>query len=372
MDSFVELVKKFWLLVAGSIVTLTVLATAVLYVSQTLDEGELIEVTGRTQTSFDVFYIENTLFPGNPVPARFHFIRQLTDYIEFTSGFSATFSEPMNVTYTYTARMRFVVNYAGAGTPMIYEEVNILTQVEGSVFTSHLFFNPAVEGTPGGVYRIELDEFERKFDDFVEYTVRLQGEGTDEGFAIVRNFSASLEIDFVYNLRVPHHGINETVTNSFNIPIGLSVFSLASTGPPGFTASIVAAPDAVALSMPLIIGLLALFILGGLGIYFGYQNLDFEENENRRKANDIIKKYGTEIVVSTKPLDILGLKVMMVDDFEDILKLAINLSKHINCYKDSTKAEFVTVVDYFAYCHRIEYGTKKPVMIDYDEDEDIE
>ena len=372
MDNILDNLKSWGLLVAGSLLTLAVLLIGMFYIGSTMEESELIEITGRKQTSFGVFYVENTLFPENPVPARFHFIRQLTDFIELTSGFNASFTEPMMVSYTYTARTRFVVHYTGAGNPLIYEDVNILSQIEGNSFTSTLFFLPQVEGTPGGVYRIELDEFERKFDDFVEYTIFLQGGAAyGEGTPIVRNFSATLEVDFTYNVRVPHHGVNETVTNSFSFPIGSSVFSLASTGPTGFTASVVVATDVAALSIPVILVFVALLILGGLGIYFGFQNLGIDENEGRRKANDIIKKFGTEIITSTTPLDITGHKLMMVEDFEDILKLAINLSKHINCFKDRSKAEFVTVVDNFAYCHRIKFGYDDDVKFDDDDDDEL-
>ena len=368
---FYSLLKRWWLLVIGTLLTLAVLVVGAFYVGQTLEEGELLEVTGRTQTSFAVYYVENTLFPENPVPARFHFIRQLTDYIELSSGFNATFTESMNVTYSYTARTRFVVNYTGSGNPMIFEEVIILSEYEGHAFTSSLFFLPHMEDSPGGVYRIDLEVFEIKFDEFVEYTLMLQGVDTEEeGIHVVRAFAATLEVDFTYNIRVPHHGLNETVTNSFSFAIGASVFSLAPTGPAGFTASVLVEPEQMVLSLPAIMFFVVLFVLGGLGIYFGYQNLDYDENEAKRKANDILKKYSTEIVVSKAALDISGLKLVMLEDFEDILKLAINLSKHVNCFKDYSKAEFVTVVDEYAYCHRIDFGVRTDTIFDLDDDDD--
>ena len=334
-----------------------VLVFAAFYIGTSFEEAELVEVTGRMQTAFAVYYVENDLFPDNPVPANLHFIRQLTDYIKLTSGFSADFGRVLNVFYVYTARMHFVVQYTGSGMPVIFEETVVLSEVEGSSSAASLFFSPDNPNTPGGEYTIDLNDFETRFYDFVQQAVELQ-EAVDEDGAIIRNFGANLGVEFTYNIRVPAIGINETVTNGFNIPLGTSVFTLDVIGPSGFISSTAISPESPPLQLPLLAAFAAGLLLGGIGLYFGFKFLNDEENEKRKKANDIIKKYNTEIVISKDELDVSGLKLVMVDEFEGILKLSVNLGKHINCYKNHAKAEFTTVVDNFAYCYRIDYGKK--------------
>jgi len=55
---------------------------------------------------------------------------------------------------------------------------------------------------------------------------------------------------------------------------------------------------------------------------------------------------------------------MPVGDFSDLLRLAINLSKHIMCYHNDTMAEFVVIVEDSAYCYKINYDSADTDIID--------
>jgi len=46
---------------------------------------------------------------------------------------------------------------------------------------------------------------------------------------------------------------------------------------------------------------------------------------------------------------------MTVKEFVDLLKLAINLNKHIMCYKNSTKTQFVIIIDGYACFYEVNY-----------------
>ena len=356
MDKVLAFIKRWWLVIISGLIILAVVLVAAIYILTSIDEPELIEATGRMQTGFSVYYIENDLFPSNPVPANLHFIRQLIDRIELFSGFNVSFSQSLSVLYSYTARTHFVVQYTGSGMPVIFEEISILSQIEGSRNTDSLVFMSFTPYPPGGVYVIDLNEFEEKFNNFVEQAVELQEAVVDEDGIALRSFVADFSIEFTYNVRAPAVGINETITNRFNIPIGTNVFTLEAGGPAGFTASVVVVADSSQLEFLVLLMFVGVFLLGAIGMSIGLRNLNHEANEKRKLANNIIKKYNTEMVVSKDNLDLTGLRIVMVDEFEEILKLSINLSKHINCYKDHVKAEFVTIVDDFAYCYRIVYG----------------
>lgn len=54
-------------------------------------------------------------------------------------------------------------------------------------------------------------------------------------------------------------------------------------------------------------------------------------------------------------------QIRIVQNFDELFKLVINLNKHIMCYQDDTYAEFVVIIDEFACLY----------MVKYDEDNEI-
>ena len=79
-------------------------------------------------------------------------------------------------------------------------------------------------------------------------------------------------------------------------------------------------------------------------------------NKYRQEADDILKKYAYEIVVYNKPVDLTKYEPMVVQEFGELLKLAINLNKHIMCYRDEVRTEFVVIVDGYACLYMISYN----------------
>jgi hypothetical protein len=80
-----------------------------------------------------------------------------------------------------------------------------------------------------------------------------------------------------------------------------------------------------------------------------------EKNENRRVAKSILKKYADEIIISASPADLSEYKIVYVLQFKELLKLAVNLNKHILCFHNDEKADFCTIIDGYAYCYNINY-----------------
>jgi hypothetical protein len=50
---------------------------------------------------------------------------------------------------------------------------------------------------------------------------------------------------------------------------------------------------------------------------------------------------------------------MRAESFDTLLKLSINLNKHIMCFKDDDYVEFAVLVEEFAYYYRIDYNVSE-------------
>jgi len=93
----------------------------------------------------------------------------------------------------------------------------------------------------------------------------------------------------------------------------------------------------------------------------------------RREADTLLKKYSNEIVVYDKPMSFTSRVQRSVYEFSDMLKLAINLNKHIMCYRDENHTGFVVLVDGVACLYVINYkggesesGDKLPTVKEVD------
>jgi len=333
---------------------------AVFHIASTTPEAYLVEASGSSVLDFNVFYVENTLFPENPVSKNLHFFRHFTDYIEIKSGFSAAFSETFDVVYTYTAEKRFEVSYQGgtAGSnPVVFQDITEISNLSGIATTNHLAFSSENEqGVPGGTYTIRPDEYLEMYLHFLEYN-EMQFAEAGEAPAM-RGFAAELVVEFYYQIIVQEAGINESIRRGYRIPIGVNVFSPEPIGAPGFTASSAISTDVVYISAPLLIGFSAMFLLGGFGMYYALKRTNRETSESRQEVNSILKKYGNEIVVSTGTADFTKYYAMPVANFDELLKLALNLGKLIICNTNDEKALFYAIIDNHAFYYIVKFHKK--------------
>ena len=345
-----EFIEKWWMIVVGGLIFGAVVIGTFFVVTEGMPEIVEITAVGHSTVSFDVYYFENELFPENPVPPGFQFMRHMTDFIRIQSGFLAEFSEEFDLHYSYSARTRFVITY-GIGGSAVYERITELSFEYGRQITGRLVFSAEnVEGTPGGTYVIVPHVYYEIFNDFVRYAEQDEGYGPA---ANLRGLTSELIIEFTYSLTALPINISESVTTGFRIPITLNVFTLEPFGSSSFSTqvnrSLDAEPPGVLTMVLLAVGLL---ISVGLVVY-GVRGLFPEKSDFQKSVDGIIKKYGTEIVVSRKPLNLDNYQIVQLEDFEDMIKLSINLAKHITCYKSAYLAVFYIVIDGFVYCHRI-------------------
>ena len=346
---------KKWLLIAISGLALAAaLAAAGLYALTFTSETTLVEATGRNNADFAVYYFENEFFAENPVPRDLSFLWHFTNFIAFYSGFTADFSDEFDIHYEYVARKRFVITH-GTGNSVIYERSFELSRVNGNIFGDRLAFDSGgSRGSPGGTYFINPGDYLEMFHEFLEYHDRHMG--IEEGSPTFRQFSAEFFIEFVYSVTALPIGISETSVRGFQMPVGGDVFTITETGTPGFTSSVTVTHGGGEVNMAIVMVLVLAVAAGGLGLYLGISRLNANPNKYRQKADTILKKYAGEIIVSkTTPLDLSAYTVMKVEEFEEILKLSINLNKHIMCFYDTDKAEFCTIVDNYAYYYEIDF-----------------
>jgi len=315
-----------------------------------VDEELALEATGRNNLDFAVHYLQNDLFPENPVPSNLAFLQHFVDFIEIDSSFSADFSVALDVSYSYTALKRFVITYGGSGNPVVYEREIPLSQERGRVTTDSLELD-------GGKYIIRLGDFTSVLDEFL-YESELIFDGSSEAGAPAppRNFSAVLEISFTYSVATLPTHMHQSTTRGYHLPIGQNVFTLEPFGSAGFTETVVHSPDQADIMLSQLVLPVVLVLAGAGTVVFSVFRQDEKEDPARKRVKGIIKKYATEIVVTDTSPNLEAYQVMLVVDFDEILKLSINLNKHITCYENNEMTLFCVIVDSSAYCYEVHYN----------------
>lgn len=349
------------MIVISGLVLVAAILWAVSYVADFMSEDMLVEATGQNNINFTVHYLENEIFGENPVSADY-FLRLFTDFIEVESSFSVNFNEDLDIDYTYVAQKRFVITYAGSGgsNPVIFEETKELSRASGSAHGRRLSFDSYnVDGEPGGTYIIfprDYMEIYLNFLDYHEQHVENEG-GTASSF---RGFSAELFIEFTYSILAIPIGMSETTTRGYRIPISQDVFiPEVRGGIAGFTASASASTETPNIDLFTILVFALVLIFSAIIMFVGIKCLSADGNKRRKKAKTILKKFSSEIVVSRSPMNLSRYNIMVVDDFDEILKLSVNLNKHIMCYHNAEKMELCTIVEEHAYYYCINYWKDK-------------
>lgn len=324
-------------------------------------EGAIVSASGRQNLSFRVFYLENDIFTENPIPMHKYFLMSYTDYVEISSSFTANFSEEMDIHYSYIAEKRMVIQPLGSDR-VVFEYFLPMSYASGEVTADSLYFSGENDGGPGGTYVISPRDYIVMYIEFIEDQARQM---RDENAVArgLRGFSAELLVDFTYIVRAPDFSLRETVTQGYRIPLTTELYIPSLTGTSNFEWS-----DSIDLhDAPVTLQMITVFVVMFTGSTFGLtyciRKLMSSPNKYRQEADYILKKYSHEIVVYDKPVDLNKYEPMAVRDFSELLKLAINLNKHIMCYKNRTRTEFVTIVDDYACIYVINYngnGTKRP------------
>ncbi|MCL1878333.1 MAG: DUF5305 domain-containing protein [Defluviitaleaceae bacterium] len=362
MRRFFEMFSGIWLtVICGAIALICLIIGVFMARAQVKEEiAVTFDYTARQDIAFNVYYFENDVWYVNPVPRDLHFLMSFTDYIEFRSNFNLNFSEEVEVYYTYESNMRLVVTYMGSigasTNPPLFVEHHDLSWIHGRETTDRLRINGDRDGNYG-VYQVDPRPF---IETYVYVMARQREQMAREGL-IARGFrgmSAELWIDFTYTFDVPEHEIRESITRGYRLLLTGEVFSPVTTGASStFSDSVVILEivDGVEFSVRAIIVLVAVFVISTAGLIRSIIIVQADPNLERRRAKKILKKYAGEIVISAHPLELEQYIRTPVFEFEELIKLAINLNKHIMCYRGYRMVMFAVIVEAYAYTYAIEF-----------------
>jgi hypothetical protein len=332
------------------VIGLVVMAVVYLFTHFRTSE-EIATATGRQNLSFRVHYLDNNTFGENPISPHTNFLMSFTDYIEIDNVFTANFSEVINIQYSYHAEERLIIRPMG-GNSIVFEEILRLSESSGETTANRLQFNATNDESPGGRYTVFPKKHIHTYFDFIEEQARIMAEENVVAQGL-RGFSGELLIEFTYRIYAPEIGLNETVTYGYRIPLTTEIYSISATGVSNFEWESDNPKSDITLFMVVVYTLV--FTASVFGLFSVIKRLSANPNKYRRKADWILKKYFQEIVIYDKPVNFKKYEPLVVQDFSELLKLAINLNKHIMCYRDELCSEFVVIVDDYACLYVIYY-----------------
>jgi len=376
-------------IVFSSVVILFAVVVGLFFLIGHLGEDTVSDVSGRVDVGFRVFYLENDVFADNPIPPNLNFLMSFTDYIEVDNRFFVYLSDEVEIHYSYSAvkrmNIRHVESHDADRNPIVFELVTPLSKRYGQVVSNSVSLpgnngssssnnassgsnnsgnansnaNNNANGNINGAmwsYAIDPKYYIDIYFDFI--AAQLRQMAAENVVALgQRGFSAELFIDFTYNIAVPEWDFSESITRGYRFQLSTEVYSLAVTGMPTFEASVVLGEQSRQLTLPVIIIIAGALAMGVYGLLSGIRLLQAHPDEKVQEAQTILRKYANEIVVSQTPLSLSSYSPVDVADFDSLLRLAINLNKHIMGYHDDEQAAFAVIVDGYVYRYVINYGS---------------
>ena len=353
-SGFVAKLARWWMVALFSVIIIALATVAFFFIRALRHEDYIVSASGRQHSDIRVFYTDNDLFEENPIPGHLDFMMSHTDYIELHNSFSADFSAEMEIYYSYHAVKRFVVRHLGTTDPerFVYEEVFVLSDSSGQTVASRLNFRAYDDGEPGGVYTLFPHEYIDAYFAFVAaHADTLEQQSViAPGF---RGFSADLHIDFTYTLYSPEFGLHEVIAYGYIISLTTEIYTFIPTGTPAFNWQTNLIVQRVQITLPMALIFTAFLAVALIGLLFSLSKLREDPDSYHREVNLILRKYSNEIVIYDSPTSITKYEPRIVSDFDELLKLAVNLNKHIMCYTDDNFTEFTVIVDDFACIYKI-------------------
>ena len=325
---------------------------------------------GNNNIGFEVHYLENPLWESGAIDHSYHFLMSFVDHIHVNSFGNVNFSATMDVDYTYTVTETLLIR-AGSGSdtsnhPIVYSRSYTLEETEGHFTSRNMSFgNTSTNITAGGAFDIDPIRHIQTYTDFM---VLQHDQMADRNLQVAggRVFSAELVIETVFRFTATDTedlGVsfnNQTLTNGYRIALSNEVFNMShiETGTSTFSGS-----QALGLAREITttnVGLLSGSILvNTLGIFYCFSLMGRDKNKLRYKTLRYIKKYSHEVLVLPEPLDLPEENIKPVTEFDDILKMAVNLNKHISCYHNRRFADFAVEVESIIYHYHVSFTLSK-------------
>ena len=359
IGSAIKSMALYWRFAASTLLIIVVFLMLTIYLAAQMRGETSTEISGRAWVDFRVFYLDNDVFDENPIPQNLHFLMSFTDYLEVDANFSAWFDDNFHIYYEYTATEHLVIRYMATGdanmNPVVYEDRWVLSNASGSVHAHNINSASSSNGI-GGSYTINPMPH---IDTYLHFIYHQNRQMHEENIIArgVRGFSAELFVDFAFTISVPELDFRQTINHGYRLSLSTEVYSLLITGHPAFTETIPLPVINLPFTMSffMVVFLSVVFALSVYCFYLGIKQLQADPNMYKQKALNLIKKYTNEIVIRDISLDLVKYEIFRVDAFEELLKLAINLNKHIICHHNDSHAEFAVIVEEYAYYFSIMY-----------------
>lgn len=272
---------------------------------------------------YNVHLLPNSFFNETVLEAGRAYITELTDYIstDFTYRFAGNGEEEINGEYSVVATL---TAYTGKEGHKVFEKTSELLPPQSFTATNNVVSFQESVIVPFQEYlefatrlreetRFNPDELSLS----VKYNVTIAAE-TEQG--VVRDqFAPSMEISLKGNTFVVTGNLTEEKTDS--IPATRKVsFSLIEQARKVFSVSTIS--------------------LAGFLLYFSLLITPKEQKINcqEKEVSLILKKYGDRIAVSKSGVPEVSNKVILINSFEDIVKIADELGKPILYYQAGTES----------------------------------
>ncbi|MCL2487855.1 MAG: DUF5305 domain-containing protein [Oscillospiraceae bacterium] len=343
---------------------ITMVFIAVFAFKQAADTA--VNASAKNDVRFTVHYQDNKIFGAGPRPPELHYLMSYTDFIAIENSFSADFDQKFDVAYQYTAKETLLIKYLKTSdtytNPAVFEEKVILSEVSGTVSGKNILFTGKEAGDkPGGEYITYPKKYIDTYRKFVlDQKAQMEKEDVTTDRAL--SFSAELLVEFIYKVNIKDNGINETINRALTIPLSNEVYMISDDGKPIYDLSVAGSEkDSVGV---LTVILIALWIsVNVYGIIYGLRQKEAKKDEYKFKVDEILRKYADEITISLEPTDLTGQQFIYVPEFKELLKLAINLNKHILCYATQDLAEFYVFAEGYVYCYKLARDADDVVVI---------
>ncbi|MCL2013507.1 MAG: DUF5305 domain-containing protein [Oscillospiraceae bacterium] len=345
--------KTGWILCA-LLATFIVSSAAAIFVHMFLSytPDTEIHLSGRNDVRFSVHYIENSIFDKAERPGNLQYLMSFTDYIEVEDSFLCRFSQNVNAIYRYsvteTLTIKPLKGSDDSNAQGVFEDKTILSEFSGRFKGERITWDKSGTDTPGGLYVINPHKHIDAYRYFV-YEQREQMKKNDMTAEGDLRFTAEILIGFSYTVKAEEYGLDETFHYTLNIPISNEVFGIAAEGIRDIELSSTSHEFKIP-GIQVAVLIVLLFLLNILGVVFCISRLITEKNKQRREVKRILKKYSDEIIESAHRIDLSEYKIIHVNQFKDLLKLAVNSSKHIIYYQGDKRAEFYAFSDGYVFC----------------------
>ena len=261
-----------------------------------------------------------------------------TKFIRITPSYSADLSKKIDVKYTVAYSMTLNIYSTGSNKQLLnYQDVTKTLNANGAV--------PKDDVAGNGEVRINGFSYDFNLEDYIALVEKYA--------ASVKNFNVTGEIVFTATYQLSN---SPRKIKTASYPRGMTIqlnqleknpFVIAFSGKGGVEADIperAARMPGFGLSVLIVIGL----AVPVTGMFLALREIYGEKNVYAKAIKNIKRKYGDALVAANNPI-VQNWICAPVKNFNELMKLALNLSKPITYWEEEDKTVFFILCDSIRY-----------------------